>query len=1009
MPIKNPPCVGITVKQSELDDLNYLFGINGERCERYERPCDLVKRILMDTDCFEDGGLYPGGDVLLIGNDGNAYSLNGTFTETPLTVTDSSTINLTAGVEGNGHTGLTGSVKLSDDTGQIIEARADGLFAEIPDLEFSSPNDTIETSASGPFDNLIEIDVKLSGNEGNILTVDEDGGLLVDGSAISVGSATTTVEGIAMLAQVADLTTGTNNAKIVTPLLTRQQRGKLKVFTYENLITYTVNYPDGSPVENGDIAKVTTLNRGLYQYNSTSAKWVSLNGGAFNVMDFGAVPDGVTDCLAAFQAAYNASTHGDVIIIPRGRYYLSASWGGASPRRVIGVGQSRYGSDAFGTAIVGNFNDYLFKFDLGAIISGFAVENMMLTNYGATGGCIYAKQLAPPAHISNVRVEGYRGITISTNGFTTFLSNIYASSANGGWATGGWGIFAANHTSMYNVDINGHDNGIRVCGGNMLVSNARIEMNHTGLVAGRDEDGNSYNAGLKVYSTSFEANDRGIWIAAAALWSIENCGVLAQPYAPSGQSAIGIQIDATNMGTISDFATVGGFSDASAVIDGRAAFKNVFLQNDTEDAGSGVTWDIAAPQYSTFENTNYDSDTDGDLTIGGKITAGNILSRIANVSIGSTAKPFRYFYLYGDGTRASHSIKFTSTPTDHRTQTFPDNTGIIPNLNLAQSWSALQTFLVPPSSPGAGTGSEEWGINANLGSTTNSTGLGNGVTIAGNSSTGLGSGVNIGTGILNVAVGYNATISDSLDGCVLLGADSHITAGGNSVGVGRALNIAHSGCVVLGLLGASTANNQFIVGGTSASFGISDVYIGDGVVNASPLGFTLNATGGSGTNIAGAQLSIAGGKGTGNAAGGNIVFKTSDAGSSGTTLQTLSDKMTISPTGVTINKVFALSEVAVTATSGGTTTLNLANGNIQTVTMPSGNTIIAVSNVPKGLVAITIIQDAIGGRTVTWNSVFKWAGAVAPFLSTDANARDTFLFLGDGTNLYILSSVLNVS
>jgi hypothetical protein len=84
-------------------------------------------------------------------------------------------------------------------------------------------------------------------------------------------------------------------------------------------------------------------------------------------------------------------------------------------------------------------------------------------------------------------------------------------------------------------------------------------------------------------------------------------------------------------------------------------------------------------------------------------------------------------------------------------------------------------------------------------------------------------------------------------------------------------------------------------------------------------------------------------------------------------------------------------------------------GNIQTVTMPSGNTIIAVSNVPKGLVAITIIQDAIGGRTVTWNSVFKWAGAVAPFLSTDANARDTFLFLGDGTNLYILSSVLNVS
>ena len=63
------------------------------------------------------------------------------------------------------------------------------------------------------------------------------------------------------------------------------------------------------------------------------------------------------------------------------------------------------------------------------------------------------------------------------------------------------------------------------------------------------------------------------------------------------------------------------------------------------------------------------------------------------------------------------------------------------------------------------------------------------------------------------------------------------------------------------------------------------------------MGFTLNAAGGSGTNIYGASTTIAGGKATGNAAGGSIVFSTSDAGASGTTLQSLSEKLRITASG----------------------------------------------------------------------------------------------------------------
>lgn len=76
-------------------------------------------------------------------------------------------------------------------------------------------------------------------------------------------------------------------------------------------------------------------------------------------------------------------------------------------------------------------------------------------------------------------------------------------------------------------------------------------------------------------------------------------------------------------------------------------------------------------------------------------------------------------------------------------------------------------------------------------------------------------------------------------------------------------------------------------------FDLNDTYFGIGITNATPPSHTINATGGSGTNIGGADIKLAGGKGTGNASGGSILFQTSDAGGSGSTLQTLSTKMSI--------------------------------------------------------------------------------------------------------------------
>ena len=68
---------------------------------------------------------------------------------------------------------------------------------------------------------------------------------------------------------------------------------------------------------------------------------------------------------------------------------------------------------------------------------------------------------------------------------------------------------------------------------------------------------------------------------------------------------------------------------------------------------------------------------------------------------------------------------------------------------------------------------------------------------------------------------------------------------------------------------------------------------------------------------------------------------------------------------------------------------------------------------PTGLVSgayygLAVIQNG-GSNTLTWNSVFKWAGGTAPTLSTAASAKDYFVFRTDGTNMYEQGRSLGVA
>lgn len=87
-------------------------------------------------------------------------------------------------------------------------------------------------------------------------------------------------------------------------------------------------------------------------------------------------------------------------------------------------------------------------------------------------------------------------------------------------------------------------------------------------------------------------------------------------------------------------------------------------------------------------------------------------------------------------------------------------------------------------------------------------------------------------------------------------------------------------------------------------------------------------------------------------------------------------------------------------TDGSTINWDISQGVVATVTLGGSRTMAAPTNLKVGTFMLHVIQDGSGGRTITWNSVFKWPAGITPTLTATANRRDMFSFVCDGTNLY---------
>lgn len=97
-------------------------------------------------------------------------------------------------------------------------------------------------------------------------------------------------------------------------------------------------------------------------------------------------------------------------------------------------------------------------------------------------------------------------------------------------------------------------------------------------------------------------------------------------------------------------------------------------------------------------------------------------------------------------------------------------------------------------------------------------------------------------------------------------------------------------------------------------------------------------------------------------------------------------------------------------TYSGTVTWNLEKDPIAVLVLSGPTTVTAANYVAGNLYPyrLTIVQDAVGRRTVTWGSMFKFPGGVPPTLTAAGNAVDELWFSSDGTNMKTITGSLDI-
>jgi hypothetical protein len=261
-----------------------------------------------------------------------------------------------------------------------------------------------------------------------------------------------------------------------------------------------------------------------------------------------------------------------------------------------------------------------------------------------------------------------------------------------------------------------------------------------------------------------------------------------------------------------------------------------------------------------------------------------------------------------------------------------DNSGVYIGRNVAANWTnsagstvigdaadvsgnAINQVIIGKEAIGSATGNINIGYRAGVsgGSNGNSILIGNaagqhGAALFPTSPIGIGGSVSVG-GTNSIAIGTSSKSNAS--NSVAIGNLSEVyfnpsysATNGIAIGANSFANqdgrFPDATAIAIGY-DSYASYYEFVSG--APTFPIKDVYFGSGAIrknglsNGVGVAYTINGSGAFGTNFAGGDLTLAGGKGTGSGTAGNLIFSTSTVGSSGTTLQTLTERMRIDGSG----------------------------------------------------------------------------------------------------------------
>jgi hypothetical protein len=110
--------------------------------------------------------------------------------------------------------------------------------------------------------------------------------------------------------------------------------------------------------------------------------------------------------------------------------------------------------------------------------------------------------------------------------------------------------------------------------------------------------------------------------------------------------------------------------------------------------------------------------------------------------------------------------------------------------------------------------------------------------------------------------------------------------------------------------------------------------------------------------------------------------------------------VTVGATALTFYPIFAKPDAYTPAISG-TANLNLNSTNYHDIQMPAGNVTLALFNPTVGQkFVISIKQDSIGSRLITWFATISWTGGIVPTLTLTANKKDVFGFTCTSAGTY---------